>query len=419
MIARSLPAGLIMLSLSAGSALGFGTVDSKRLGQSREHEYITRTALQCTGSLAGNACFQPESLDNLAGKDGTMGAVGEPDVRFGIGTTSTQGSKTITPHYQSAAHCDNGDHPPALEECRTWMLQTAQAAARDAAMLITARTVDVSSTLGTCFFSGVAGRAKCTVLEDFGITLHAAQDFYAHTNWVDDAGSPFGLNNPPGLGHRGRADWLDLRHTSAPFPPGLISGCFEGEPEYFFCNGRIKHAYLNKDEGQIMPNIGGGRTLRGNVAQNFRHAVEAAVDDTRDKWLFLQERLYIAYGAESGALMACALTHDQPESCNPQVPELCAAAAPPEAPPPITPTANPHPAASFAGRRTPLQSLRANLIAAVAAHNSRCDRDIADGSADESACKSAKDMIEKAVFDYVAACRSYNADLVAALKVTE
>jgi len=418
MIARSLPFGLLLLSLSAGTAWAFGTVDSKLLGQSREHEYITRMALQCTGSSAGNACFQPASLDNLAGKGGTMGAVGAPDVRFSFsaGHPVTIGGLTINPQYQSSAHCDNGDHPAALEECRSWMLQNAQAAVRDAAMLTSGRTVDVSSTLGTCVFSGVPGRAKCTVMEDFGVTLHAAQDFYAHTNWVDDASPPFKPDNPPGLGKRGRADWLDLRRTTTPFPPGLISGCFEGVPEFFFCKDRIKHAYLNKDEGQIIPSIGAGRTLRGKNAQNFQHAVEAAVDETRDKWLFLQERLYIGYGAESGALMACALTHDQPQDCTPQVPELCAPATPPEAPPPITPSAHAASAASFAGRRAPLQSLRASLITTVAAHNSRCDRDIAEGSADESACKSGKDMIEKAVFDYVAVCRSFNADLVAALR---
>ena len=416
MIARSLPAGLILMSLSVGSAWAFGTVDSKQLGQSREHEYITRLSLQCAGSLAGNACFQPDSLDNLAGKGGTMGAVGAPDLWLSVGPAVTIGGVTITPHYQSSAHCDNGDHPAALEECRSWMLQNAQAAVRDAAMLTSGRTVDVSSTPGTCFFNGLPGRAKCAVRENFGRTLHAAQDFYAHTNWVDDAGPPFKPDNPPGLNKRGRADWLDLRRTTAPFPPGLISGCFENLPEYFFCNGRIKHAYLNKDEGQIMPSIGGGRTLRGNVAQNFRHAVEAAIDDTRDKWLFVQEQLYIAYGAESGALMSCALTHDQPQDCTPPVPELCAAATPPEAPPPITPSEHAGWAASFAPRRAPLQSLRASLIAAVGVHNSKCDRDIAEGSAEESQCKAGKDMIEKAVFDYVAACHSYNADLVSALR---
>ena len=40
-----------------------------------------------------------------------------------------------------------------------------------------------------------------------------AQDFYAHSNWVDFADSrrPLGLDNPPGLGRTGPAAWMSLR----------------------------------------------------------------------------------------------------------------------------------------------------------------------------------------------------------------
>ena len=40
-------------------------------------------------------------------------------------------------------------------------------------------------TIRRCFFDGSKGRAKCNVYEEFGLTLHASQDFYSHTNWVD------------------------------------------------------------------------------------------------------------------------------------------------------------------------------------------------------------------------------------------
>ena len=40
--------------------------------------------------------------------------------------------------------------------------------------------------------------------EDLGILLHASEDFYSHTNWVDqpDSTQPIGVENPPGLNRR-------------------------------------------------------------------------------------------------------------------------------------------------------------------------------------------------------------------------
>ena len=45
---------------------------------------------------------------------------------------------------------------------------------------------------------------------------------------------------------------------------------------------------------------------------NFKHAVEAAISDTRDKWATLSERLAATYGQARGAKMICALTRDKP-----------------------------------------------------------------------------------------------------------
>ena len=99
-------------------------------------------------------------------------------------------------------------------------------------------------------------------------------------------------------------------------PPGLISGCFKGLPERWFCNdgpgGRIKHAALNKDDGQIEPTIGAGSTPRGRIEGNFARAVCAAIEDTEDKWALYQERLAERYGVARAARMICVLTSDQP-----------------------------------------------------------------------------------------------------------
>jgi hypothetical protein len=75
---------------------------------------------------------------------------------------------------------------------------------------------------------------------------------------------------------------------------------------------RAKHEFLNKDLGTIDPAIGAGLTARGMIDDNFAHAVDAAIDDTRDKWATLEEQLRATYGDRQGAQLACAITHDHP-----------------------------------------------------------------------------------------------------------
>jgi hypothetical protein len=301
----------------ASQASGFGTISG--LGQNREHERITRHALACGGPV-GADCFQPTSLDELAGKGGTWGGVGAPDNPLRGLVLS------------SVAHCDNADYfatpgypqtraaaQAHLVACRNTMNANLDAAVRAAARLLdSAGHVDDSQipTVVSCTYDGSPGRAKCDVLEDFGLVLHAAQDFYAHSNWVDQAApGAISLANPPGLGNTGRAPWLDLRVANPAFPPGLITGCFDttsiASPA-LGCQGHVKHEDLNKDKGQIDPTLGAGTTTRGAVDHNFARAVAAAIDDTRDKWAILRERLLSTYGAARGARMICAITHDDP-----------------------------------------------------------------------------------------------------------
>jgi hypothetical protein len=314
---RFIVAASVLVAVSASQALGFGTIVG--LGQNREHERITRHALQCGGPL-GAVCFQTGSLDELAGKSGTWGAVGAPD-------NPARGLVL-----SSVAHCDNADYYATLGypqtqaaarahlvACRDTMIANMDAAVGAAAQLLDEKgRIDDSQipTLVSCTFAGSHGRAKCDVLEDFGLVLHAAQDFYSHSNWVDQAASGgTSLSNPPGLGNSGRAPWLDLRVTSPAFPDGLITGCFDTTSIVSparGCPNHVKHEDLNKDKGQIDPFIGVGTTNRGAVDHNFANAVEAAIDDTRDKWATLRERLLATYGATRGSRMICAITHDDP-----------------------------------------------------------------------------------------------------------
>ena len=307
--------GVVLGLLCASPALAFGTIIG--MGQNAEHERITRHALACTDSTTD--CFQPASLDALAGGQGNWGAVGIPD------------RGDLIP--VNKMHCDGGDwldihgYPQtreaaqaALVACRNWMIQKLNDAVRDAGKLVNdENNVRQSQILLPCTFQPeVKENAKCTVLADFGMLLHASQDFYAHTNWVDHADSvqPTGPANVPGLAKEGRASWIDLRKDT-PFPGGLISGCFENAPEEKYCNygaglSRAKRLTLNKDMGTIDPEIGKGTTPRGLVDDNFARAVAAAIDDTRDKWATLEEQLASTYGDGPGARMACVLTHDRP-----------------------------------------------------------------------------------------------------------
>jgi hypothetical protein len=306
----------------SASALAFGTI--KGLGQNLEHERITRRAFACANNQPGDDCFQKRTLAMLAGAPGDFGAVGAPD----------RGRLV----FRAEAHCDGGDHFNApgypqsksdaqakIEACRAWMAAELEAAVEAAGDLLDAKGRLRDSELPTvvaCRFAGsVKGRAKCNVLERFGRVLHAAQDFYSHTNWTDAAASgPVSATNPPGLNKRGPSPYLDLR-TTKPFPAGLISGCFEEKSaisEPANCNygkdklPRVKHLALNKDKGTIDPALGAGATERGKINDNFRHAVEAAIADSQDKWATLKEQLVLTYGPSRGTLMICALTRDKP-----------------------------------------------------------------------------------------------------------
>jgi hypothetical protein len=312
---RWLGLGVMLGLLCASPALAFGTIVG--MGQNAEHERITRHALACTDSTTD--CFQPASLDALAGGKGNWGAVGIPD------------RGDLIP--VNKMHCDGGDwldvhgYPQtrdaaqaALVACRNWMVQKLNDAVRDAAKLVNdENNVRQSQILLPCTFqTEVKENAKCTVIADFGMLLHASQDFYAHTNWVDHADSmqPVGPANVPGLAQTGRAPWIDLRKDT-PFPGGLISGCFENAPEEKYCNygeglSRAKRLMLNKDMGTIDPQVGRGTTPRGLIDDNFARAVSAAIDDTRDKWATLEEHLASTYGDGPGGRMACVLTHDRP-----------------------------------------------------------------------------------------------------------
>ncbi|GAA4547167.1 hypothetical protein GCM10023175_30920 [Pseudonocardia xishanensis] len=307
-----------------GSAVGFGTIDAG--GQNREHERITRAALSCgTWALAAE-CFAPRTLDYLAGHGREFGAVGAPD------------SDELS---DPAAHCDDADflagpYPRSREEATAALTACVESMRGRFATAVEAagRLVDdrghlvegeVDPATECRAVERKEERAKCTVLEMFGRVLHGAQDFYAHSNWADEAdpARPIGDGNPPGLGLPAPSPVLDLRSGTAPsIPAELSTGCFvvrDEVPGVGACTGRVTHAALNKDRGIVDPvtgEVADPTTSRGMVGHNFAAAVAAAEAETARQWRDLRAELVVRYGAERGGLMRCALVRDDPvEEC--------------------------------------------------------------------------------------------------------
>lgn len=313
---------LVVLGLAAapGSAAGFGTIDAG--GQSREHERLTRAALSCAGAAADPDCFQPVTMDQLAGHDREFGAVGAPDR-----------DELSDP----AAHCDDADYlagvyphtrgqaTAALVDCLNHVRMRFGEGLDSARGLLgpdgEVLPAEVDLTRGCRSREQREDRAKCATLDAFGRALHGVQDFYAHSNWADepDPARPIGDENPPGLGLPAPSPLLDLRGAAAPDPPAELStGCFVARdevPGVGDCQLRVTHAALNKDRGQIDPVTGAATdptTPRGRVGDNFAKAVAGAVTETRREWRDLRSELVARYGTDRGGRMICALTHDDP-----------------------------------------------------------------------------------------------------------
>jgi hypothetical protein len=310
---------------AAPAAHGFGTINAA--GQHAEHERITRAALACpAGTPSTGDCFEPRSIDQLAGRTGTFGAVGAPDA-----------DETFDP----SAHCDDADflagggYPQTRAQADATLLacvqhlrgRFSQGAAAAAGLLDSAgriRFLQVLLTPSCTFVGGVPGRAKCNAIDGLGRALHGAQDFYSHSNWTDqaDPNQPISAINPPGLARTGPSSIMDLRGTGTPaIPADLTTGCFalgqDQTPGTGPCANRITHNTMNKDLGIIDPATGATSsptTTRGLVAANFTTAVQGAIAETRRQWRDLRDELLARYGATRGTLMICALTHDNPTS---------------------------------------------------------------------------------------------------------
>jgi hypothetical protein len=352
---------ILHLSIRLCGVFGFGTINEpSTIGQHCEHERITRAAFACGPgiNISDGRCFEKLSLHQLAGRSG-------PEGYFGQGSNGAVGAPDMLDPVPEGpeAHCDNADfldsaayglkeEYPRTREQATEQLQMCVSHLRerfseglDAAdkvvdehASIAPGAVDISTL--DCRFSfrmlqmHVFSRSKCSAIEGFGRALHGIQDFYAHSNWADDATPSFGPDNPPGLKRSDYPSFLDLRaenNITEEVPHELSTGCFGGlltdgpigkaghpmEPGSIDCTGRITHHTLNKDNGIIDDITGiatnpGPKTPRSDIAGNFERAVLGAIRDSNRQWRHFREEIRRTYGPERGNIIICALVRDFP-----------------------------------------------------------------------------------------------------------
>ncbi|KAK4177131.1 hypothetical protein QBC36DRAFT_327701 [Triangularia setosa] len=345
----ALAAGLVGLTPLTAA---FGTINEPViLGQHNEHEMVTRLAFQCTsGQKSDGVCFEPRSLDQLAGYHREVMGVALPGAGFNgaVGAPDTLDPVPEGPE----AHCDDADfvdipgYPQTrkdanknLQKCVDHLRARFRQAWVSAELLVDEKRrirpgeVELTNPFGgDCNFAfpslqvNVFARAKCSTLEGFGRALHGVQDFYSHSNWADetDTSQPISETNPPGLALNGTAPFLDLR-ASGPIPEdqipyNLTTGCFtipDGTPGTGDCAGRVTHHALNKDHGVIhldgtFGEAGPGSPRSEFMSKNFENAVRAAVQSSQETWAAFREHLREKYGVVAGNLMICALVRDDP-----------------------------------------------------------------------------------------------------------
>lgn len=318
-------AALLMLAAVPPPAHAFGTINS--LGQHAEHERITRAALACSAAVPpSGACIQPATMDQLAGKRGSFGAVGAPD-RPHRGEFNRS-----EPHCTDADYLDRPRYPSSrkeatrqLDDCLSHLRKRWYKAVAEAEGLLFPDRDQVDPAAvrisPDCEFPDErTPYTKCEVLEHFGRSLHGIQDFYSHSNWADEAHPrrPIGVENPPGLNRSVLPSFVNLRIYEGPpdVPRDLLTSCYSHfERIGLGCRGRVTHTTLNKDNGIIDPVTGKTRdpsTDRGEIKDNFAQAVRLAIADTRRHWKQLREELVSRYGPRRGELMACAISQDDP-----------------------------------------------------------------------------------------------------------
>ena len=302
---------------------------------------ITRV-LQCGNPEPVTSCLQDRTIDVLAGRKGSLGAVGKPDDLREL-------------YAYPFAHCDGGDYferpgypqtaaqaNSKIQQCAAIAFRRLNSAVEAAGQLVDAegrlrppeadiRSCDLGAEISSS--SASAGSAKCQVLNQTGRALHAIEDFWSHSNWGDAAGpGALSVANPPGLTHSAIPDFFSYAtHANTPaaqltIPAGLITGCDDSSPTEKVlrecgkpdtAGDRVKHSVLNKDRGQIDPRTGATSdptTDRGKVGAgaNFARTVAGARSHASQTWTDLTAMIRSRYPGVRGESIVFALANDHP-----------------------------------------------------------------------------------------------------------
>ena len=341
-----------------------------------EHERVTRFGLACVSPLdrvnpdgatwANDLCLPSEvnpvpgqyerTLRMVAGANGYFGGVGAPD-RFYESVISSS----------DRAHCDNADawfasiawplnngvyprsplsRESALHEC-LMLLQTYVAKSVEQAGLLVnadgtlnAGQTDLSDDCNVDYDPDLApdethstGAAKCNALISFGRALHITEDFFSHSNWVDQNPTTPGPKDPPGL-----ENGLDHMPSALRYPQTsqqiddflaanqVITGAYPTPSGILPPPTRMYHNnFLNKDEGdgkinwstgEIPKGDGGhsGRATAGVIdgQDNFQRAVRSAATAASLLWADFHTAILTTYGTDRGTKIWNAIRANTP-----------------------------------------------------------------------------------------------------------
>ena len=365
----------ITLSLTAGNQTAshaFKTWNGPGLGNA-EHERITRLAIACNSALERQApdgltwladlCLESNTnthgatqselvLRMLAGADGYLGGVGAPD-RFYEAVISSY----------DAAHCDNADtwfpddrwpenggvyprtraqRSNAMKDCLELLQFYVRTAVEQAGQMVDSNgranssQADLSEDCNIAYDPKLKpdethnrGQAKCNALISFGRALHITQDFFSHSNWVDNTDTSPGPSNAPGLNNPAIYRYLPsvLRYPQSDAEIGaflassqVITGayptptCMELKPECKLPPTRLFHDHgLNKDEGKgyidwtqaSIPSGDGGHSARASAGvlkgeDNFQRSARSAALASAALWADFRAGILTAYPGSRG-----------------------------------------------------------------------------------------------------------------------
>jgi len=329
-------------------------------GTNAEHTRFTIEALQCPytsevydSQYCWGTAGTSAALASLAGGNNNFGSVGNPDVielkadNIGCDTIISCDWPIIgiVTGYNKYWHCDNGDsdksnpnYPQTPEaawgimgHCFDWVKDMRDQVVTIAGGMLDANTGrilgDNDDTCGsyTATSTEPVDTAKCKAGYAFGFVLHAAMDFYSHSNYADseDKSNAVSLTNPKGLIRDAPFSLIGPGADTNARPEDLadlVTGCYPGagvpEDPHITpadCTNRITH-----DDGLAKDDMTKPRSNKGVIQDdgseitNYTRVQEEVVREIEYQWKYLIDAIVAEYGSVKAENIICAMTKDTP-----------------------------------------------------------------------------------------------------------